>query len=388
MKRFYIWIDESGTPRAEIAPASDAERVFSVGMLLRTEPLSATLIDQALERLREDSDAVGNPQDRETLERAYFHASMDSKNAHSHVCAAAAASGPALFEFFSFDRAAAPGIHRDLLADSRTFHRSMVELLATRISATRTSHVQIMIAEHAHSFATNTVAFNWKVELWHKLIGATAQLPQLPTFFPDVTVATAPPSEPGVQLVDFLLWAALRKRTNPRDPWLDRSMFQPHWEWAERDGPLSGHEYLLGGDPDDDPPLVDAKIIRKPRDEFTNEEVLEVLIGVERQVRHLGALPEHAAHLLPHVQDCLCDLNHRDVSFAALKKLAETYFLLVDTVPLYDPLSPEDVGRAIDAKEIVGVTWLRDTIRWFFITKRWWRVRMHIFDNDPAALGL
>ncbi len=68
---------------------SDPRLCIGVGMLLSDSDISAALITNAMNALREDPDRFEGRSktiDDRTIERGYFHASEDSKNAHSHLC--------------------------------------------------------------------------------------------------------------------------------------------------------------------------------------------------------------------------------------------------------------------------------------------------------------
>jgi hypothetical protein len=71
----YAYIDEMGTP------SSCGNEEFALGAFLSETDIPEELMCLAFERLAADPDIID--MDRETIQRGYFHASEDSKNAHS-----------------------------------------------------------------------------------------------------------------------------------------------------------------------------------------------------------------------------------------------------------------------------------------------------------------
>jgi hypothetical protein len=86
----WVYIDESQGPAAD---AVDPGKPFRVGALVLEREVPADIINGALGELAADPDAQGNAADQETLRRGHFHASFDSKNAHSWLSRAIVAAG-------------------------------------------------------------------------------------------------------------------------------------------------------------------------------------------------------------------------------------------------------------------------------------------------------
>src|SRR4051812_26671280 len=89
MAEAWVYIDESQSPHAA---GVDEGQPFWLGALITAFPIEQKLIAEALDKLRADPDAAGNVHDIATLSRGYFHASDDSKNAHSWICQAIVAA--------------------------------------------------------------------------------------------------------------------------------------------------------------------------------------------------------------------------------------------------------------------------------------------------------
>jgi len=77
----YVYCDES--------TFSDPKPCIGIGMLITETEIAPSAIEEALQRLQNDPDILIEPAkklDEQTLKRRYFHASEDSKNAHSYLC--------------------------------------------------------------------------------------------------------------------------------------------------------------------------------------------------------------------------------------------------------------------------------------------------------------
>ena len=148
MKEWYIYIDESGDPNPQIVEGSEA--IFSAGMLLTTSEVVQSQINEALGKLKNDSD-FDDDLDTNTLDRGYFHASFDSKNAHSYICRVASSVNPALLEVFRFDRTS-EGYRQRSDETARTRHVNFVNLLICRSSTSRIDKVNVFIAERQQTF--------------------------------------------------------------------------------------------------------------------------------------------------------------------------------------------------------------------------------------------
>ena len=73
--KLFVYFDET---------TFDDGRAFGYGGLLTDQPIEASVIEAALACLRSDLD-FDDQYDQRTLDRGWFHASEDSRNAHSHL---------------------------------------------------------------------------------------------------------------------------------------------------------------------------------------------------------------------------------------------------------------------------------------------------------------
>lgn len=213
MSEAWVYIDESQAPSAE---GCERDQPFWVGALSVEYPIVASLIDGAFTCLANDPDAANNQSDIRTLERGYFHASEDSPNAHSHICRAivAARMNVQLRAFlWYFDREG--GSSRK---DS-DLHR--LGVLGSSLSTIDKNYdvVHLVVAKRGGSFEQRH-ADQWQAYCEYTLVEEAIEhgVPPI-TCLP--TLELAEPSVPGIQVCDFVLWAAQR-HLRGNSTWLQR----------------------------------------------------------------------------------------------------------------------------------------------------------------------
>ncbi|MBC7408803.1 MAG: hypothetical protein H7339_10480 [Arcicella sp.] len=78
MKKFYVYADEATFNRG-------SEEFLGTGIFISETQVNQEVVVHALKLLADDTDFDKKMDDR-TINHGYFHASEDSKNAHSHFC--------------------------------------------------------------------------------------------------------------------------------------------------------------------------------------------------------------------------------------------------------------------------------------------------------------
>lgn len=207
----WVYIDESQAP---YATGVDKGQPFWLGALLVDSPIGSPLISSALEQLRKDPDIVGSVQDAATLERSYFHASEDSKNAHSWLCRAIrseiqAASFSATQWFFD-------------AKDGEDLEGSKLHQMATLLSTSTALQdgydcVHVIVAERIGTFDQTHIQ-QWPDLVREQQLGSFVRMPALPCRFPRIVTTVGKPSDPGIQVADFVLWAIQRSKPNKLTP--------------------------------------------------------------------------------------------------------------------------------------------------------------------------
>lgn len=185
-----------------------------VGLLVTPDAVSSELIERALSGLAEDPDRARSDRrkaDQRTLDERWFHASDDSANAHSHLCA-------------EINRGLTGSFHCEVFERK---NRAKIESLLLETSTLAALPVLNNPAPVAYTFARRAGLTKSVLEGWHRryekrLAQAIYDQAFFPAFFPrcDFDVK-ASHENAGLQCCDFLLWATVRM-LGGKKTWWDR----------------------------------------------------------------------------------------------------------------------------------------------------------------------
>ncbi|HEX6367319.1 MAG TPA: hypothetical protein VF006_00220 [Longimicrobium sp.] len=307
--------------------------VHGAGMLVVDGTLDQSVVSDALGALSADPDRHLQPaktMDDSTLARGYFHASFDSKNAHSHLVTSIRQRVDGMFSCDFVDSQRGGGMDRSV----ESLYRASALLGSVGALDTR-DPVRFVFAQREGLSSSGLES--WNQERERSLAGSLSELPFAPAFFPPVDLVLAPASEPGLQCADFLLWATLRAESGD-GRWLERAGAPLRFRGAPDSQRWFTHDLKLGKG------LRDAEAGYDVTDyPVTGEGQLQAdeLINALREVwdvveyRASNGLPERLSSA------------DRDVKRAAelrngalelyLESLALAYIKLFDTEPLIRP---------------------------------------------------
>lgn len=369
MAEAWVYVDEAQDPNS----GADA---FRVGALVTEASVPQALVDGALDALRNDPDTAGNRLDADTLSRGYFHASADSKNAHSAICRAIVDTGLAAHfydEQWHFDRHGGDGYSEGEL-------HSMMNLLAVLAPLDdEYDAVHINIAQRQGSFDLRPEqAVRWVEEAQEQRLQAMIRMPHIPIHFPETTLTMVNGADPGVQVCDFVLWAVQRARIDglqqtTTDPWVTRLKLRftagiggPDPS-ARVDARLGAHQRLHGVIPLNAPTPRDPEELGADLDESLHE--------VTRRVRRGLAAAQGGARRVAHLSDRLAKaLGPIDAGAPGpqdMVRLAEAFFLVGDTLPTYRPEDPVEWSRATELRRLAAAVADQGQIRWLPLATHW-----------------
>lgn len=320
--------------------AFDDARAFGYGMLLTEEPLRASVIDGALADLQADPD-FHRKYDRATLTRGYFHASEDGKNAHSFLCRRIVASVRGEF-FYATTRNDQPSraIHYAGTPTSEDHFDMMLTDNFIR-AIVRVRQVEVIV-EGRSRLTTERLSRLFEGIVAH-LERRAADMTYIPFYAPNVVFRTVGKSEPGIQVVDFILWALNRRTLDKRCLWVDRLGLKFSECSGARNSPEKSAVWLLGQPPPYERTLYPDGAFPLPeiRDKdwvWGAENIRCLLLGLSRQ-----SLPRHVDHLAERLHELVPALQ-RAVESEALRKAASLFLRLFDTLPLYQKVPKKDVA--------------------------------------------
>lgn len=222
----YVYLDE--TTFGELSNES------GYGCLISQERIDYSIIQKALSDLEKDADRF-NPkfkkQDERTLNRGYFHAADDSKNAHSHLCNAINKGVTGNFKTHIINT-------KRTLIDIESAYDISSKL--NILEAFWISKEITFIFEERMRLTPNRLK-KWWNSLWEEMIYTACSSPYYVTYYPKFNFEICDKTEPGLQVVDFLLWASSRQFTKKSCPWLKRVKSLVQTNFASENKSWRGH---------------------------------------------------------------------------------------------------------------------------------------------------
>jgi hypothetical protein len=370
----WVYIDESQAPSAG---GTDLGQPFRIGALLVEAPIPSILPAEGLATLKADPDARGNKFDEATLARGYFHASLDSANAHSALTYAIAAHS--LDGAFSdiqwhFGRPDSEE-HRD-----DALHVMMVLLGSLTVTQDDYDAVHLVVARRQGTFDEAQVA-GWQ-EYWRgECLGAFAQQPNIPMRFPRMTLRLVGGDDPGVQVCDLILWAIQRAKLDSLTPtgnsdWMTRLGVAPWTAGGSQGGAQQEASFTIGKG-------VERSFLPRlgggpPRflEAMSGNEIAELMDEIEADVRRgatIASAHPRVGHLQPELDHAACVLDGQR-GIEDIVKVAQAFLLVCDTLPTYDPADAMGYVRVMERRRVAAAVVDRTQLRWLSMA-RFWRDR-------------
>lgn len=351
--------------------------------LIAESRISQNVIDEALTNLRADPDRLlpaHKAMDDRTLERGYFHAADDSKNAHSHLCASINKHINANFRSHIIHR----GTHDFSRAEE-------VYDLASKLSVVglfSKSPNLTFVFERRDGLSVQQLLEKWWPDLWTDLRQTAYAAPFIVKYYPSVAFEIADKLEPGIQVVDFILWASQRAQlgdekwysrviswaksttTSDADEWSAYSVtkLKPESLSSERYGP---HHY------------------QPNNPEFTHDDFLfKVIVNVQKMI-NLAVCEfdrKYTEHFITELQFVVEHrLEERDASF--IKIMADCFIKLFDNVCVISHETPDaDKPFWLMARKCMGLA-LVDSLPGQMHLIRMFDVRAHMLRCDPKLFN-
>jgi hypothetical protein len=325
-------------------------------------PITQDLIDAALERLRNDPEAKGNRYDHATLARGFFHASEDSKNAHSALCKEIVGRNLAA----AFDSSQWYFARDEEGIEGARLHRLSVALSAMSAFQSDYDRLHLVVARREGSFEERDVP---KFLQFVRDAGFynVAQMPHLGTRFTEIYFELVDGKHPGVQVCDLVLWAVQRakpERTKHTGDtkWLERLRIFVWAQGGAEGGPQQKVAATLGKGVKSTTPLLPGAISPRPLADLTGPDQWELVCEMAADVHRVAAVVSASPrikHLASDVAQAsgLCErahtLSHQDLA-DALRVIITTFVLICDTLPVFNRSSVEACTRAAEKRDVAA----------------------------------
>ena len=338
---------------------TDTNSIIGAGILVSDKPIADIVIKEALRNLNNDVDKTSA--DLVTLKRSYFHASEDSKNAHSHLCASINKHVSGYFRFSYFDKQLAKSEDKD--RTNENINRLILKLAALDFFHDKIDKVHLT-TENRYRFGVID-SKNWLSDFFYMMDGLAYSQPTYKTNYPDIKLCCSSKNNPGLQVVDFILWALNRSRRTPANNiWKERLNLKLYASFSEDEGPQSGGKYYINNNPKfekEDTYPYEFDIFPN-----TEQEFFESYLIIENTVRQLCKIDlpdslEHLNRIILSVKD-IFEYN-KELTMKTLPLIASIYIRCFDTLPIYKDIDKADEKswrQILSAKKIAGLILRQD----------------------------
>ena len=315
------------------------EIALGSGIFVSKSKVNQDIVREALADLKSDID-FDHQKDLRTIQRGYFHSSDDSKNAHSHLCCSINRNIVGIFDYTYFDNITQVDIIRKGFAD-RIFDRCLSHsTLALFLS---TNEVFLTI-EKRDSINEVTISM-WLNSLYKRYEGATYNRPSYKTFYPKINIFLEDKMEPGLQVVDFLMWAVNRTKISvPDNRWHERIKYKT-WYYYKDAGNQNRGKYHLNTFPDKYS-AIDNDYPHKFEEPEEWSSFLNAYVNIERFLVSVDRsdFTDKTMHLFDDFHSISSKLKSNDYYLIGddITLIGSVFLRLFDSLPLYGHLKDND----------------------------------------------
>ena len=330
-------------------------------LIVEDEAHPKLVVDKALTDLACDPDIVSVTTerfDRRTLERQWFHACEDSKNAHSWLCQSINDSLVANFCYNYFP--VGSDVEEALF---QTFMYAGVQICAKPSPA-------ILYIERRIGF-TETVATRLVNKVFDAITWGAYNGYGMPAYFPAFKIIMVGKNNPGIQITDFLTWAVNRTRTIPPNKvWEQRRKFTSRSTAGGQNEYVDQGDYVLRGGIEHQLRSGIYPQAAFPLSEFSgNDAIVRLFCFILTSVRDfLAEKPaSHVQHIHLHYKDLKNELEDSSIVFTVdlVGRVSSCFIRIFDMLPIYTAADLTNIPRFHDlllAKRLAGLTLRKDLI--------------------------
>ena len=372
------------------------ERYFLLGMVFAEKPFETEFIESALESLKSDSDVKTSDEeirDKALLERGWFHASEDSKHAHSYFCVGLnAIKEPYEYKVIYWDKEYKGA--EDLKTEADV-HRHLIQQVLTEFASHEKFRLHVNIA-HRSSFSTNHINKFKKEHIDSQLYSASKTPFITSSVINDIRVSVVDGSDPGIQLVDFILWAYKRKLINGNTIWYDRIIDDSRIKFSNppsENFPFGADELTKnGGIKWITPPTTEVLYGSITGEEWNPDDVQNSLFWVELKLIKLKELLvsnedlEYLSELYqPFYEASETKWENDDDWAKSTKKISEIVLLLMNT--LFEPKSSMEKKFHQISRKFSAIINDKSDLRWLGCLTYWTDLRRNnLFKEEDSNL--
>ena len=329
--KVFAYADET-----EFTLAETSSSVIGSGIIITEKEVSQSVINEAMKALGDDWEK--DKSDLETLKNGYFHASSDSKNAHSHLCKAINNNLEGFFKY---------SYHTQSLTEKRfskeALNKRTLELVAIPLIDYHFEEITFII-EGRNQFQQSQCEL-WIENLYRILEITLYTQTSFITYFPKIEVIIADKRNPGLQIIDFILWAQNRTQKND-NRWIDRINTVARTSHQTDEEPSFGGSCYINRWVNF--PLDRLNYPFQKVQEADNNDVIRCYLLMEQTVlilnKNLDKLPPSIKHHKFTISNTAEKLLRAGKSLTeeVIEYAASTYLRIFDTLPIYNSVNEGD----------------------------------------------
>ncbi|GAA4100459.1 hypothetical protein [Mucilaginibacter panaciglaebae] len=333
--------------------------IVGSGIIITETKIDQSVIDDAINALKAEPQHDKN--DLKTLSKGYFHASFDSAIAHWHLCQSINKSVNGYFKYSYHNQAYSKKSYTIEDLNKRT-----LELVISPLIDYRFEEVTLIVEGRKQ--------FNQKQsELWienlYRLLELTLyNLNSFVTYFPKINIQVADKTNPGLQVIDFILWSQNRTQNND-SRWLDKLKVVRSDNHRIQDSPTFGGSYYINKWIDF--PLERLSYPFQQAIDTNHNDVLRAYLLMEQSILILNNNIENLPVTVEHFKDKLKETANnilkvgKSLTTELIEQIASIYLRIFDTLPIYAKVNEEDKdtwGVLLFSKQIAALIRKRGTI--------------------------
>jgi hypothetical protein len=228
----YVYLDET--------TFGEHDEHSGYGCLITNSRIKDTVIIEAMNNLKADPDIAKKSfkkHDNRTLKNNFFHAADDSQNGHSHLCDAINNNIVGKFSSHYFKTKEHSFKNTEEAYD-----------LASKLSilSVFSDSDEVTFVFEERNNLTKQYVEKWWDSLWTDLLKSQFTRPYIRTYYPALNFEIRSKSNPGLQVVDFVLWASTRQVIGKQCPWLERLKCWFRTETKPEGDSWGGHSLSFG----------------------------------------------------------------------------------------------------------------------------------------------
>ncbi len=368
----YIYSDESAF--------SEPNPYIGTAVLISDNGITEDVITNAMNKLINDPDRFKEPEkklDDNTIKRGYFHASEDSKNAHSHLCAEINKIYNAQFACDFFDK-----FGQD--EDGNNLYRLSLMLNTLRINTLQ----KVIFFVEGRQNLSETKLKEWYKKFELSNLMEIYHLAFIPHYFPQIDFKIVDKRNPGVQCTDFILWT-VNRLINGDNTWFNRieseiksGFMTERKSWGEQDikfgnGIIEPTSYYN---------IVDLPT--NPDDKINFGLYKKIFIHAVKTIEYFSKnTPSVVSHLKNEIDD-VSDKKMNDQHMVYLAELSSIYLKIFDMIPLINKnTSKKDKELLLLSKKYMALLLRDDLVSGMRSRISLAKMRKKIIFDEPQLLN-